>query len=67
MSTKTIEGDWEFVSDKVSQNKKNKHILRPLISVQQGYDPVKISIKNLSRSDWIVACMIPKGTNNFIR
>merc|ERR1711934_336288 len=42
MSTKTIEGDWEFVSDK-------------------GYDPVKISIKNLSGSDWIVACMIPKG------
>merc|ERR1712156_69985 len=42
MSTKTIEGDWEFVSDK-------------------GYDPVKISIKNLSGPDWIVACMIPKG------
>merc|ERR1739838_863916 len=27
----------------------------------KGYDPVKISIKNIMGSDWIVACMIPKG------
>ena len=27
----------------------------------QGYDPVKVTIKNIMGSDWIVACMIPKG------
>ena len=27
----------------------------------QGYDPVKISIKNFKDSQWLVACMIPKG------
>eukprot|EP00092_Neocalanus_flemingeri_P074971 GFUD01092801.1.p1 GENE.GFUD01092801.1~~GFUD01092801.1.p1 ORF type:complete len:139 (+),score=52.30 GFUD01092801.1:78-494(+) len=42
MSAKSIDGDWEFVSDK-------------------GYDPVKMSIKHIMGSDWIVACMIPKG------
>merc|ERR1712098_143543 len=27
----------------------------------KGYDPVKVSVKNIMGSDWIVACMIPKG------
>eukprot|EP00090_Calanus_glacialis_P023432 TRINITY_DN3618_c0_g1_i3.p1 TRINITY_DN3618_c0_g1~~TRINITY_DN3618_c0_g1_i3.p1 ORF type:complete len:141 (-),score=48.32 TRINITY_DN3618_c0_g1_i3:43-465(-) len=27
----------------------------------KGYDPVKVSIKNIMGPDWIVACMIPKG------
>merc|ERR1711862_407052 len=27
----------------------------------KGYDPVKVSVKNIIGSDWIVACMIPKG------
>merc|ERR1712106_1273576 len=26
-----------------------------------GYDPVKVSVKNIMGSDWMVACMIPKG------
>jgi len=42
MSAMTLEGDWQFVSDK-------------------GFDPVKVSVKNIMGSDWIVACMIPKG------
>ena len=29
----------------------------------QGYDPVKISIKNLAGPEWFVACMIPKGNH----
>merc|ERR1711915_1000767 len=28
---------------------------------EMGYDPVKVSVKNITGSDWIVACMIPKG------
>merc|ERR1712212_241113 len=28
---------------------------------EKGYDPVKVSVKNIMGSDWIVACMIPKG------
>merc|ERR1711936_965899 len=42
MSARTIEGDWQYISE-------------------MGYDPVKVSIKNISGPDWIVACMIPKG------
>merc|ERR1712106_732124 len=26
-----------------------------------GYDPVKVSVKNIMGSEWMVACMIPKG------
>ena len=32
-----------------------------IIKVIQGYDPVKISIKNFQNTQWLVACMIPKG------
>ena len=32
-----------------------------LINNLQGYDPVKVTVKNIMGSDWIVACMIPKG------
>merc|ERR1711931_305103 len=28
---------------------------------EKGYDPVKVSVKNIMGSDWMVACMIPKG------
>ena len=35
-----------------------KHVL---IIFCKGYDPVKVSIKNIMGPDWIVACMIPKG------
>merc|ERR1712228_372538 len=28
---------------------------------EMGYDPVKVSVKNITGSDWMVACMIPKG------
>ena len=43
-----------------------KPINRPLFdklikTLFQGYDPVKVSVKNIMGSDWIVACMIPKG------
>jgi hypothetical protein len=27
----------------------------------QGYDPVKVTVKNIMGSEWIVACMIPSG------
>ena len=27
----------------------------------QGCDPVKLTVKNITGSDWMVACMIPKG------
>jgi hypothetical protein len=27
----------------------------------QGYDPVKVYIKNTMGPDWIIACMIPRG------
>eukprot|EP00092_Neocalanus_flemingeri_P012000 GFUD01012937.1.p1 GENE.GFUD01012937.1~~GFUD01012937.1.p1 ORF type:complete len:137 (+),score=35.54 GFUD01012937.1:270-680(+) len=27
----------------------------------KGYDPVKVTLKNIMGSDWMVACMIPKG------
>ena len=26
-----------------------------------GYDPAKITVKNIMADDWMVACMIPKG------
>ena len=35
-----------------------KHVL---IIFCKGYDPVKVSIKNIMGPDWIVACMVPKG------
>eukprot|EP00091_Calanus_sinicus_P003337 TRINITY_DN134_c0_g1_i2.p1 TRINITY_DN134_c0_g1~~TRINITY_DN134_c0_g1_i2.p1 ORF type:complete len:136 (+),score=50.89 TRINITY_DN134_c0_g1_i2:140-547(+) len=28
---------------------------------EKGYDPVKVTVKNIMGSEWIVACMIPKG------
>merc|ERR1712002_1035063 len=27
----------------------------------EGCDPVKLTVKNITGSDWMVACMIPKG------
>ena len=60
MDTKGIEGDWQFMSEKV--NLKTIAFNRILFCfVLQGYDPVKVSVKNIMGSDWIVACMIPKG------
>ena len=57
MAGRTIEGDWEYNSSKV----KGESSLLSLHHVMQGYDPVKISIKNFKDSQWLVACMIPKG------
>ena len=60
MATKEIEGDWQFMSEKV--NLETVAFNRILFCfVVQGYDPVKVSVKNIMGSDWIVACMIPKG------
>eukprot|EP00092_Neocalanus_flemingeri_P022431 GFUD01024328.1.p1 GENE.GFUD01024328.1~~GFUD01024328.1.p1 ORF type:complete len:162 (+),score=52.38 GFUD01024328.1:71-487(+) len=28
---------------------------------EKGYDPVKVTVKNIMGSDWMVACMIPRG------
>eukprot|EP00092_Neocalanus_flemingeri_P007275 GFUD01007855.1.p1 GENE.GFUD01007855.1~~GFUD01007855.1.p1 ORF type:complete len:139 (+),score=43.40 GFUD01007855.1:42-458(+) len=30
---------------------------------EKGYDPVKVTVKNIMGSDWMVACMIPKGNS----
>ena len=58
MSVRALEGDWQYISDKVCS------VLIPsgtyYFSVQ-GYDPVKVTIKHLMGHEWMVACMIPKG------
>merc|ERR1712034_101673 len=28
---------------------------------EKGYDPVKVTVKNIMGPEWIVACMIPRG------
>ena len=59
MSVTSIEGDWEFISEKVIYF---MHISIIIILWNiQGYDPMKVSIKNIMGPDWIVACMIPNG------
>ena len=34
----------------------------PYKYVVQGFDPVKITVKQIMGNDWMVACMIPKGS-----
>ena len=60
MAGRSIEGDWEYNSNKVETGDWAPTLLWLMIIIQ-GYDPVKISIKNFQNTQWLVACMIPKG------
>ena len=57
-AVKALEGDWQFVSEKVLLALACKVMLSCKL---QGWDPVKVTVKHMMGSDWMVACMIPKG------
>ena len=64
-SAKALEGDWQYTSEQVlgqlpnsfdfvfGQDKNYKQF--------QGWDPVKVTVKQMMGDQWMVACMIPKG------
>eukprot|EP00092_Neocalanus_flemingeri_P094577 GFUD01120274.1.p1 GENE.GFUD01120274.1~~GFUD01120274.1.p1 ORF type:complete len:150 (-),score=31.61 GFUD01120274.1:103-519(-) len=52
-TTEDLEGDWQLVSDKVFSS-----IL--VCFTFQGYDPAKVTVKNIMGSDWMVACMLKR-------
>ena len=57
---------WEKYRGRLGVQLRQGEVWRPGVNFMingeiQGYDPVKISIKNFQNTQWLVACMIPKG------
>ena len=61
-NSKALEGDWQYTSEKVIKSNQNRLKFSLLFVFHfQGWDPVKMTVKQMMGQDWMVACMIPKG------
>jgi hypothetical protein len=57
MVAKGCEGDWEYKTPKVAEQSLNATIP----CCPQAPVPVKLTVKKMVGSDWMVACMVPRG------